>query len=61
MNMHWSSSFIAVLIQRVVSVLHGCLGVAAIGQRLVNTLPQCIPPPDVEACSSTYGEPSGTP
>lgn len=51
-------SFTAILIQRVVSVSHGCLGVAAIGQRVVNALPQCVPPPNIEACGSSYWEPS---
>lgn len=54
-------SFTDVLLQRVVSVPHGDLGVATIGQRVVNTLPQCIPPPDVEACGSYCREPSRVP
>ncbi|GLD64476.1 uncharacterized protein AKAME5_001602000 [Lates japonicus] len=52
---------IGIFIQRVVSAPDGCLGVAAIGQRVVNTLPQCVPPPDFEACSSHYEEPSQAP
>lgn len=50
--------FTAILIQRVVSVPDGCLGVAAIGQCVVNALPQCVPLPDSEACGSHYWEPS---
>lgn len=60
MGLH-CSLFLDVLLQRVVSVPDGCLGVATIGQRVVNALPQCIPLTDVEAHSSQYGQPSWVP
>ena len=56
-----SVSIVDVLLQRVVSVPHGDLGVATIGQCVVDTLPQCVPPADAAARGSDYWEHSRIP
>lgn len=47
---------LAVLIQRVVPVPHGGLGVAPFSQCVVDALPQCLPLPDFKACGSYFWE-----
>lgn len=51
--------FPVVHFQRVVSAPDGGLGLVAVGQRVVNVLPQRIPPPHSEARGSDYWKPSG--